>query len=797
MDELIPSQVKANNGVNSMNQSNTRSRAKNNSRRRTNLNDGESKLESQTASGETSEIKKKNQNRRRPKGKKTSEGVVDSTKSMNPSGDSVERTSLAPENKTKAPKKRKPKGNLYPWRKFLSDACVDPITLEPLKSLRYPPFALCADTPYIPVKIWPVPTEEKDEKLETEEERQKRIIEEQWGSIAKTADSNNIDKNQTIPLSMRKFNLFDGRALAYYMVSQLQFIDPLNRRDLTRDELLNLDQYLKRSGFHDLNVTDTYDAKGITVSSAGANGGTAEGRALIRQQEAQQLAQSLLNNLFAGASVTSLTNSLQAQYAASQRQSNSRRQRSRRRDGQNDGGIYGSEEAGLVVIDDDENPGLRDYNGLPNADAPIFTPGSNWSGSQFLNHSESIHYHNFPALERTNTSPVSSQPQISVKDEVKKNVPSGSLAKISKVIKKTSEKELKKQREARELFIKRAAISQLQFGVERPEFKPIPTFTQPTTELLEGPSEGKLLRNQALASALGVAPSTVRTQKFKEGWARPTGQQYELDEFGNELNAASYPDTLILQARERMTFLLKLEKKWINFLSDDTSASLPLNKMDRPLRTFVHAYSDFWKLNTQSFDPEPNRYIHCVKLRDTCAPRPLLSEAARNWRGPSKPLAGEMTDHEVIQTAGQTPREFPTVPREPLQLKSRSQDPSPLEFRISKAESEAVVQQENSRSVELFLGRERPKLELAPRTIPIDCPSASKAQIMMDERKRFEAMQEKKHRIAREKEEEKRKLLESIYASEDDEKSVKSHDSEEWNGLDDQEVCLVDEDEGL
>jgi hypothetical protein len=789
------SENESNSGVNNVTQSNNSSRTKNMARKNNDVNDG-GQLD------EASSRKKKNQYRRKPKGKKTSESAADSTKTANPPEANAVKSPSASESKTKTPKKRKPKGNLYPWRKFLSNACVDPITLEPLKSLKYPPFALCADTPYIPVKVWPVPVEEKDEKLETEEERRKRIIQEQWGSVPGAADSNQKDNHQPVPLSMRKFNLFDGRALAYYMVSQLQFIDPLNRRDLTRDELLNLDHYLKRAGFHNLNVTDTYDAKGITVSSAGAAGGTAEGRALIRQQEAQQLAQSLLNNLFAGVSVTSHTNSLQAQYAASQRSNNSRQRQAHRRNVQNDGGIYGSEETGLVVIDDDENPGLRGYNGPPppNADAPIFTPGNNWSGNQLLNHSDSILYHNFPALESTSTSPLSPQPKKSEEQETKKSLKTGSLAKISKVIQKTSEKELKKQREARELFIKRAAISQMQFGVERPESVVNPTFVQYSSSLpqvSDGPSEGQLLRNQALASALGVAPSTVRTQKFKEGWARPIGKQYELDEFGNELNAANYPDNLILQARERMTFLLKLEKKWINFLSDDTSASLPLNKMDRPLRTFVHAYSDFWKLNTQSFDPEPNRYIHCVKLRDTCAPQPLLSEAALNWRGPSKPLSLETTDHQIIQTAGQTPREFPTVSREPLQLKPRSLNPNPPEFRTSKAETESIAQQENSRSAELFLGRERSKLELTPRTLPIEYPYGKKENMTSEEQEHVKANQEKKDRTAIEKEEERRKLLESIYASEDEEKSIKSHDSEDWNDLDDHESYLVCDDEGL
>ena len=71
------------------------------------------------------------------------------------------------------------------------------------------------------------------------------------------------------------------------MVSTLQFIDPLNRRDLTRDELLHLDRYLRLHKFDNLNVTEAYDAKGISVSKAGATAQTAAGRAAILQQEAQ------------------------------------------------------------------------------------------------------------------------------------------------------------------------------------------------------------------------------------------------------------------------------------------------------------------------------------------------------------------------------------------------------------------------------------------------------------------------------------------------------------------------------
>lgn len=707
------------------------------------------------------------------------------------------------------------KGNRkrYPWRRFVPNGSVDPITLDPLVSLAYPPFALCADAPYDVVIEWPVQEvkeEEKEEKEETEEDRQKRLIHEQWGSTSiglATETPEQPTENLQRPLSERTFNLFDGRALAYYMVSQLQFIDPLNRRDLTRDELVNLNHYLKRHGFHDLNVVDAYDARGITMSSAGAAASSDAGRAQIRQQEAQLLAQTLLDSIFAGNGASSVqptaaaTNPLQQQYAATQRQEQQRRRQNRNRNHEAvDRGIYGSEEAGLVVIDDDANPGLRGGGAPPSstelaANATSFTPGTLWSASHITNryqsHAESNQATNFPPLA-AGAAPAAAPARPPSAVEPAKKGPSRSLAKITKLVAKTDPRQLQKQREARELFVKRAAMSNMAFGsdptqVSGPSGLMTPGTFGPAATSKEA-SEGQLLRNQAFASALGVVPSTMRQtqQNFNQGWARPTDGASRLDEFGNELDATLYPDSLIVKARENMALTLKMEKKWAAFLADDSAASLPLNKMSRDLRVFVHEYSDHWKLHTESFDPEPHRYIHCVKLRDTSAPRPLLSEAARNWRGP-RPVVVDLSDHAVKQTAGQTPREFGPPPvREPLQLKPRSTESLSLPpgFK-SNTESEAQI---NGRSDELFNGRERPKLDLAPRTIPVELPPAEKAYSLVEERERQKALREEQLHLKRQEAEKKQRILESAFASESEEESLKSHDSADWDDMDEEAV---------
>mmetsp|Transcript_16774 Transcript_16774/g.27849 ORF Transcript_16774/g.27849 Transcript_16774/m.27849 type:complete len:844 (+) Transcript_16774:31-2562(+) len=818
-----PSSSNNNNGQNN-GQSNRRNRRrkKNDSPPNT-ANSGEGETANDAARPPKS---KSNNNRRRnkPKQSNTAQSTGNNESQQQPAGTTATSNNKNTNNNGNSNNnRRKQKQNnrkRYPWRKFVPDGSVDPITLDPLVALSYPPFALCADSPYVPVSAWPVPEKKKEaasssSKEETEEERERRVLTEQWGAVPmEVEDDETTATKQPEPrsLSQRTFNLFDGRALAYYMVSQLQFIDPLNRRDLTRDELVELNRYLRRHGFHDLSVVEAYDARGISMSTAGAAASTDEGRAQIRQQEAQLLAQSLLDSVFAGTrpSTASTSNALQQQYAASQRQEQQQRRQNRNRNRVEveDHGIYGSEAGGLVVIDDDANPGLRG-GGAPVTDAslapnaPSFTPGSLWSASHITNryqsHAASVQANNFPALAPAFPPAPAATARVEVLAATTKKGPSRSLNRITKLVAKTDQKELQKQRDARELFVKRAAMTNLDFGSNPLDRQAPSGLLAPPAAFLksEGPSEGQLLRNQAFASALGVMPATVRQQQvnYNEGWARPTGANLQLDEFGNELEAVNYPDSLIVQAREKMGLLLKLEKKWATFLADDKAASLPLNKMDRESRAFVHEYSDHWKLHTESFDREPHRYIHCVKLRDTSAPNPLLSEAARNWRGP-RPVVVDLTDHAVKQTAGQTPREFPPPPdREPLQLKPRTDDgSSSLGYAAAKADGESDAQI-NSRSDELFSGRERPKLNLVSRTLPVELAPIEKSFTLTEERERQKVVRAEQIRAQKLEVENKRRILESAFASDDEEQSLKSHDSAEWDDINEQDALYSGSDE--
>jgi hypothetical protein len=726
----------------------------------------------------------------------------------------------------------------YPWRKHLPTDSVDPITLESLDSLTYPPFALVASAPHLPVPEWPIPEYDATEitsetaavAAETEEDRQRRIINEQWGhkltenETVIVEEKEQDEKTLAVPESKRYYHLYDGRALAYYMVSQLQFIDPLNRRDLTRDELVNLDRYLRRHNFDDINVTEAYDTKGVTLSSAGATANTAAGRVVILQQ----LAGNLLNGLFGRSSVShqqqpshqpsrpaaaaaapASTNRLMMQYQAheqNQQQSNRRRNNNTNtlQDGTNgagtafpeDLGIYG-DAGGVLVIDDDLHPGLR-------SNAVEFVPGgadgaegSNlfWSASHIAaryGHAAMAQQDNFPSL----SAPAESSPsEASRLVRLVKPAPSNkTLSRITKTVRKTDPDEAQRQWEAREDSRRKAALSQLTFGSNQAAWgnstmqeipSSLPTTTTTTTTDAVPPTEAQLERNRAFAQALGVAPATVRTN-INAGWARPTQATVELDEFGHELNATLYPDSLVMYARENMGPVLKLERKWKAFLSDDTASSLSMNHMDKPLRTKVHEYSDFWKLQTESFDPEPRRYIYCAKLRDTGAPYPLLSDAARNWRGPRTLLQNTISvlaDNAFQQTAGQSARgrELPSGPdRVPLSLKARSQaaDSEPTEslpgMAISGARTLTMTEPDaalNSRFGALSVGRERPMLELQKRTLPLELPAYEQpkgfdfSETVQRQRERVGAIARKE----REAEERKQRALEAAFASSDEE----------------------------
>ena len=736
------------------------------------------------------------------------------------------------------------------WREQVPTDSVDPITLESLQSLQYPPFALVASPPYIPMNWPPIQNDTNDttnhrEKGLSEEERQRQILQAQWGKSLHI-DNNTMNTTDTDPTSNhhRHVNLFDGRALAYYMVSQLQFIDPLNRRDITRDELIHLDHYLRRHHFYELNVVEAYDTKGVTLSSAGATANTAMGRSIILQQEAQ----TLLNALFGGNTVSRslpasstanstttntgshIGNTFMEQYEAHEAthrrpQATSNTNRPSRHQ-THDSDTYMTNnvltDSGMVIIDDDETPGLRG-----NASAFPFYSANHIAARHGNGRGPPVREYEFPSLAATvqlSTRTEQEPPSVPV-TSVPKNLPKAkTLSKIGKMVKQTNPEEQQRQWEAREEARRKAMLANLTFGSN----PTLPTSSEVQQQLLSdgipsqistvnGPSIAQVERNRAFAEALGVQPATLRSNTLG-GWTRPTERIMEYDEFGNELNYTIYPDSLIKQAKElRLDMILKLEKKWKLFLNDDRAASLPLYPMDRTNRAFVHEYAEYWKLHTESFDPEPKRYVHCVKLRDTCAPHPLISDAMKNWQPFNQTLTNRLIneglnfaatlpmDHSTNQTAGQsttsseqqhqTLREFPADvyhQRVPLSLKPRSTLPQTSVTSLSGGVSIGGVPSRNTtmmldgldnRFASLSDGRERPKLELQKRTLPLELPAYDASNtgptVAVDLNVvHLQQMERHQQKVRKEQEKAQRKqrALQSAFASDDE----KSDSDSEW-----------------
>jgi len=708
-------------------------------------------------------------------------------------------TSTASKTKNSRNKNRRKKSNKkkFPWRVYIPDGAVDPISLDPLKSLPYPPFALVIEPPYEPIKSFP-PTD----------------IIQQTSSGSKSAVN-----------AVNHLHLYDGRVLAYYLISQLQFIDPLNRRDLTRLELDALDQYLSRNKLGNAHVVKAYDYKGVTISTAGSEAQTASGQARILQEEAT----SILNSLFAGtydqnrqSQNTSLNNAgvqvandefrndFERQYMEHERKLNQRSSANQRENASDrnannaqsvnhiNGGahIEGSTDDGMIVIDDDEFPGLRGG----------FYSSQNRSSTTYVTRQASninpiIRENRFPALQSTQPIADASSQSKNKIDKMKEKGPSRSLKFISKTITKTDPNELLKQRKAREEMQRRAALSRMSLLTP-----PSNNYMQPqipmsitTPNLVLPPQSNSFLdaqikRNRILAQALNVAPATARIN-FNTGWARPIEPKIEHDEFGNELNATIYPESLIIAAKDRMGEILRVEKRWIAFLTDDKASFLNLRPMLKDLRKLIHEYSDFWNLHTESFDKEPKRYINCKKLRDTCAPHPLLSIAVKNYRPGNciKPIEKvALTGIETVHAEPTTlaPREFSCdAERKPLPLLPRSVMTGPPDGTMydypANSSATTTTKSDDILSSTRFasLSRERTKLTLEPRTIPLELPSFNsnteengKPSLTLKEKQK---LQIEKRKERNEKEE---AIIAAAFASDDEDHETKDSDSSsEWS----------------
>ena len=592
------------------------------------------------------------------------------------------------------------------------------------------------------------------------------------------------------------------------MISQMQFIDPLNRRDLTLLELDHLDRYLKEHrllprGSRGDDVVSAYQstAANSNSNSAGRAGQTERARSERLQREAALILDALFAQRSVGGTAANTSSSAvtannqqsdQQQQSRSnflvefERQHRAEEERERNRRAARLPSAAASnasssldrqqqqqqQQHGIVVIDDDEHPELRGrvQQQQQQTTSGSFSASLSAGAAPFV----PVYVEAFPSLHQstavtaepstlssTSTSSTNQNHQRAQSSNKKPPSTSSSLGRISKMVQKTSPAVLARQRQARLDAQQRAAMSQLTFEEAQVRYEEqsmtnddvinvngaIPSSTRSINEAAAArigtdtdidTDDNHLLlleRNQRFANALGIVPSTVRRSISKNhglsGWARPTNA-----DFCNELSAANYPDSLIVDAKENLALILKIEKRWTAFLANDTNASFQCKPMEKLKRKLVHEYSDFWFLHTESFDPAPHRYVNCVKTAETKMPHPLLSAAVKSWRGPKKLelLAASgggggggnevVTAHvsvvpSTLSTAGSTADDDAQPDVIPI---------ASLLDRMGDAHGDGAGTQT------IILPKERPKLQLAPRTLPTELPL-----FVSDKEKREEA----------------------------------------------------------
>lgn len=562
-------------------------------------------------------------------------------------------------------------------------------------------------------------------------------MQQQWGN--KVYNVNNTflkeekqQQQQQPKNDSKNYHLFDGKCLAYYIVSTSQFIDPFNRRDLTKEEVRHLDRYMKKYEGKSQLYEIFLEQGTPTLNAAGIASQTQQGRTQLLQQEASLLLQNLYstnnntqrrsrqirrqNNNDNANSTTTTTPSTSVPPPREEIVISIQREGSPNTD--NDIGIYTQE--GMVMIDDDDNPGLR--GGLSSTTEEDVRMESRQGRQQTVA---------FPYLSSTNTNTTTSTEGQNVSNNVN-NTNSRLKKTLSNMVKKTNPKEIEKQKRARDEAQQRAALAQMSF--QPYGGNATTTSTEMTSKEDSSITSGQLDRNQMVASALGIP--TVKNSAALTGWARPT-------DGGNEVE---YDLEFVKMVKENGALekeVLKMERKWLTFLQSSTDASLSLRPMDRTLRIFVHTYSDYWNLQTQSYDKEPKRYIHCAKLRDTRAPNPLLSTYLQEklyLRKVATTTINYDLDEKMMRvfSSNNLPQNkiSHSFSRELLQTEERKplilHPPSSNDLKAMDASDDNTVPptvapppgamffaQGNNGGRFAMPERERPKLQLAPRTLPI------------------------------------------------------------------------------
>ena len=278
------------------------------------------------------------------------------------------------------------------------------------------------------------------------------------------------------------------------MVSQLTFVDPLNRRELAESEIMDLDRYLVRNNLGRANVHEAWKSHNTKRSAMES----APSRADYLQSEARNVLVALFDSRKQRKSKAE---------ARMERESELFRDQFERQRGY-------QQQDGMTMIDDDMNPGMR---GGP-IGGGLGGGGGGGGPSRVPNlHDRPNALDAFPTLQ--SVTPVSELPSL---PDAPPGVQRGmSLSAIANLVKPTNEDELDRMKRARTASLRKAAMNRMGFMGDTDAMDALMPVADragdyeaiagaPPAAAAAAATEGQIERNKRFAAAFGIQPSTVR-----------------------------------------------------------------------------------------------------------------------------------------------------------------------------------------------------------------------------------------------------------------------------------------------
>ncbi|KAI5291127.1 FKBP12-associated protein [Ascosphaera acerosa] len=137
----------------------------------------------------------------------------------------------------------------------------------------------------------------------------------------------------------------------------------------------------------------------------------------------------------------------------------------------------------------------------------------------------------------------------------------------------------------------------------------------------------RLERNRALASALNVTIDPTTTAQIA-GSSPALGSASASMASAVPYSDATLDSYLALTATTTLAALQSYEQKLHDFAHSDAKRSARFAPARPALRAFVHSLAADWGFTSESFDPEPHRYVEVYRTPRWIPPAPLARDAA-------------------------------------------------------------------------------------------------------------------------------------------------------------------------